>query len=288
MTVVPADPGVRGIDRGAPWGQVDLRRIGSALVLAPLAIGTAYAGGWLFAVFWGLAAFAMVWEWMTLVDRQHWPREFAGGGSSLALALVLLGLNRLLAAMIVVGVGAVGSGLLAGSQRRLWIAAGVLYGGAFVVALTALRTDPQWGLLAILLLFALVWTTDIAGYFAGRALRGPKLWPRVSPNKTWSGAFVGTLAAVIAAIVVAKLAGLGHVWPIAALGGALSIVGQAGDLLESGIKRRFGVKDASQIIPGHGGVMDRLDAFWAASVAAALLGFMRAGLDAPARGLLLW
>ncbi|MGP0094594.1 MAG: phosphatidate cytidylyltransferase [Xanthobacteraceae bacterium] len=288
MTVAPADLGVRRIDRGARGRQVDLLRIGSALVLAPLAVGTAYAGGWLFALFWGLAAVAMVWEWMSLVDRQHWPREFAGGGFSLALALVLLGLNRALAAMIVVGVGAVGSGLLAGSQRRLWIAAGVLYGGAFVVALTALRADPQWGLLAILLLFALVWTTDIAGYFAGRALQGPKLWPRVSPNKTWSGAFVGTLAAVIAAIVVAKLAGLGHVWPIAALGGALSIVGQAGDLLESGIKRRFGVKDASHIIPGHGGVMDRLDAFWAASVAGALLGFMRAGLDAPARGLLLW
>lgn len=288
MIVVPADPGVRGIDRGVGGGQVDLLRIGSALVLAPIAIGTAYAGGWFFALFWGLAAVAIIWEWMSLIDRQHWPREFAGGGFSLALALVLLGLNRAFSAMIVVGVGAVGSGLLAGSERRLWVAAGVLYGGAFVVALTALRADPQWGLLAILLLFALVWTSDIAGYFVGRALRGPKLWARVSPNKTWSGALAGTLAAVIAAIVVAKLGGLGHVWPVAALGGALSIVGQAGDLLESGIKRRFGVKDAGHIIPGHGGVMDRLDAFWAASVAAALLGSMRAGLDAPARGLLLW
>jgi len=288
MTVVPAERGLHGVDGGARCGHVDRVRIVSSLVLAPLAIGTAYAGGWLFALFWGLAAVAIVWEWMSLIDRQHRRRAFAAGGFSLALALVLLGLNRVLAATIVIGLGAVGSGLLAGSQRRLWIAAGVLYGGAFVVALAALRADPQWGLLAVLLLFALVWTTDIAGYFAGRALQGPKLWPRVSPNKTWSGALAGTLAAVIAAIVVAKLAGLGHVWPIAALGGALSIVGQAGDLLESGIKRWFGVKDAGHIIPGHGGVMDRLDAFWAASVAAALLGFMRAGLDTPARGLLLW
>jgi phosphatidate cytidylyltransferase len=288
MTVVPNDRGLRGADTGARCGQVDFVRIVSALVLAPLAIGTAYAGGWLFALFWGLAAIAIVWEWMSLVEPQRWRGAFAAGGFSLALALVLLGLNRVPSALIVIGVGAVGSGLLVGSQRRLWIATGVLYGGAFLVALTALRADPAWGLPAVLLLFALVWTTDIAGYFAGRAFQGPKLWPRVSPNKTWSGALAGTLAAVIAAIVVAKLAGLGHVWPIAALGGTLSIVGQAGDLLESGIKRRFGVKDASHIIPGHGGVMDRLDAFWAASVAAALLGFMRAGLDAPARGLLLW
>jgi phosphatidate cytidylyltransferase len=287
MTVVPNDRGLRGADAGARCGQVDLVRVVSALVLAPLAIGTAYAGGWLFALFWGLAAIAIVWEWMSLVDPQRWRGAFAAGGFSLALALVLLGLNRGPAALVVIGLGAAGAGLLAGSQR-LWIAAGVLYGGAFVLALTALRADPEWGLFAILLLFALVWTTDIAGYFAGRVLQGPKLWPRVSPNKTWSGALVGTLAAVIAAIVVAKLARLGHVWAIAALGGALSIVGQAGDLLESGIKRRFGVKDASHIIPGHGGVMDRLDAFWAASVAAVLLGFMRAGLDAPARGLLLW
>jgi phosphatidate cytidylyltransferase len=288
MTVVPTDRGLRGVDGGVRHGQVDLVRIASSLVLAPLAIGTAYAGGWLFSLFWGLAAVAIVWEWMSLIDPQHWRRAFAAGGFSLALAVVLLGLNQVPAAMIVIGVGAVGSGVLVGAQRRLWIAAGVLYGGAFVVALTALRADPQRGLVAILFLFALVWTTDIAGYFAGRVLQGPKLWPRVSPNKTWSGALVGTLAAVIAAIVVAKLARLGHVWAIAALGGALSIVGQAGDLLESGIKRRFGVKDASHIIPGHGGVMDRLDAFWAASVAAALLGFMRAGLDAPGRGLLLW
>jgi phosphatidate cytidylyltransferase len=288
MTVVPTDRGLRGVDGGARHGQVDLVRIASSLVLAPLAIGTAYAGGWLFSLFWGLAAVAIVWEWMSLIDPQHWRRAFAAGGLSLALALVLLGLNQVPAAMIVIGAGAVGSGLLVGAQRRLWIASGVLYGGGFVTALTALRADPEWGLVAILFLFALVWTTDIAGYFAGRVLQGPKLWPRVSPNKTWSGALAGTLAAVIAAIVVAKLARLGHVWAIAALGGALSIVGQAGDLLESGIKRRFGVKDAGHIIPGHGGVMDRLDAFWAASVAAALLGFMRAGLEAPARGLLLW
>jgi phosphatidate cytidylyltransferase len=288
MTVLPTERGLRGADGSAGRGRIDIVRIVSSLVLAPLAVGVAYAGGWLFTLFWGLAAIAIVWEWMSLIDPQRWRRAFVVGGLSLALALVPLGLNRLLETIIVTGIGAVGSGLLVGSRRRVWIAAGVIYGGTFVVALTALRADPQWGFLAVLFLFAIVWATDVAGYFAGRAFGGPKLWPRISPNKTWSGALAGTLAAVIAAIVVAKLAGLGHEYPVAALGAALSIVGQAGDLLESGIKRRFGVKDAGRIIPGHGGVMDRLDAFWAATVAAALLGCIRAGLDAPARGLLLW
>ena len=124
-----------------------------------------------------------------------------------------------------------------------------------------------------------MWATDIAAYFAGRAIGGPKLMPRVSPNKTWSGAIGGTAGGVVGGVVVAA-----HVRRRAASPRSrawrfvLSVVSQAGDLLESAVKRRFDAKDASQLIPGHGGLMDRLDGFVAAAVAAALIGLLRGGL----------
>ena len=215
-------------------------RIASAAVLAPVAVGAAYFGGWPFAVFWAAAAIAVVWEWTRMV---------AG---------------------------------------PVWIASGIIYAAAMFAAPVILRSDPAFGLLAIVLLFAIVWSTDIFGYFAGRAIGGPKLMPAVSPKKTWSGAIAGTLGAMIVAILVAKLFGSFSTVAIAAVALLLSICAQAGDLFESWIKRKFGVKDSSQLIPGHGGVMDRLDGFWAAAVVGCIIGLLRGGFDAPARGLLVW
>jgi phosphatidate cytidylyltransferase len=151
-----------------------------------------------------------------------------------------------------------------------------------------LRADAELGLLAILLLFAIVWTTDILGYFAGRAFGGPKLWPAVSPKKTWSGAIAGTLGAARVAVAVAWAFGRFHHGTIAGIALLLSVTAQLGDLLESWIKRKFGAKDASGLIPGHGGVMDRLDGFWAAALAACVIGLLRGGFDDAARGLLIW
>jgi phosphatidate cytidylyltransferase len=117
---------------------------------------------------------------------------------------------------------------------------------------------------------------------------GPKLWPSVSPNKTWSGAIGGSLCAIIAGLIVVAAAGLDRLSATAVVGFGLSLAAAAGDLLESALKRRFGAKDASRLIPGHGGLMDRLDGFLTATVAGAMLGIARGGMDAPARGLLLW
>jgi len=139
-----------------------------------------------------------------------------------------------------------------------------------------------------MLLFAIVWTTDIVAYFLGRMIGGPKLLPRVSPKKTWSGAISGLAAAVLAAVAVAKVAGLSGLSSIALVAAILSFVAQAGDLFESQLKRRFGAKDSSHLIPGHGGLMDRLDGFVFAAVVAALIGILRGGVEAPARGLLVW
>ncbi len=223
----------------APTSNLALR-VASAVVLAPLALGVAYVGGWPFALFWVAAALAVLWEWTSLV------------------------------------------------KGPLWVVAGVLYAGLMFAAPVLLRGDAEFGLIAILLLFAIVWGTDILGYFAGRAFGGPKLWPAVSPKKTWSGAIAGTLGAMVVAVLVAALFGSFNQPAIALIALLLSLVAQLGDLLESWVKRQFGAKDASHLIPGHGGVMDRLDGFWAAALLGCLIGLARGGFDAPASGLLVW
>lgn len=173
-------------------------------------------------------------------------------------------------------------------RGALWNVAGACYAALMFAMPVMLRTNADFGFSAMLLLFAVVWSTDVFGYFAGRAIGGPKLMPSISPKKTWSGAIAGVAGAVIIAVLVAQWLGQFSRLAIGLIAMALSVVAQLGDLLESWIKRHFGAKDASQLIPGHGGVMDRLDGFWAAALAALLVGVLRGGFDGAARGLLLW
>jgi phosphatidate cytidylyltransferase len=140
----------------------------------------------------------------------------------------------------------------------------------------------------MIFLFAVVWATDVAAYFAGRLIGGAKLCPAISPNKTWSGALAGVLAGTAAGVAVAVFGGIHPIAPIIIVSLLLSVAAQFGDLFESALKRRFGVKDASHAIPGHGGLMDRLDGFIAAALAAALIGLARGGIDGAAGGFLLW
>jgi phosphatidate cytidylyltransferase len=210
------------------------------------------------------------------------------GVGTLVLAFALAGAGRPLAAVIVTAMGTLAVAALAPPPRCLWVAGGVPYAGAIGIAPVVLRADGDHGFVAVIVLFVVVWSTDIAAYFAGRAIGGPKLLPRVSPKKTWSGALAGAAGAVIAALVVAKLAGLTGWLMIAVVALVLSIVAQAGDLFESFLKRRFGVKDSGHLVPGHGGLMDRLDGFVTAAVLAALIGVMRGGVSAPGRGLAVW
>jgi len=170
----------------------------------------------------------------------------------------------------------------------IWTIAGIGYAGIMLLAPLLLRTDNTYGFLALVLLFAIVWTTDILGYFAGRAIGGPKLLPAISPKKTWSGAIAGTLGAMIVAVLVANYFGAFNTTAIAIIALLLSIMAQLGDLLESWVKRQFGAKDASHLIPGHGGVMDRLDGFWAAALVGCVIGLLHGGFDGAARGLLVW
>lgn len=263
-------------------------RVVSAAVLAPLAIAAAYIGGWLFVFFWAAAAAGIVWEWFSLVSARQSRRPLVAAACALIAAVLFAQYGRWDIALDVTLLGAVAAALFGTPGRRGWLAAGTLYGGAVVLAPMLLRADADYGFLAIIFLFALVWGTDIFAYFIGRSLGGPKLVPRISPNKTWSGALGGTLVAVGIATLLAAMLQLSNPGRLALVALVLSAIAQIGDLLESWIKRRFGAKNSSELIPGHGGLMDRLDGFVTAGFAAACIGLVRGGLDAPARGLMLW
>jgi phosphatidate cytidylyltransferase len=249
--VAGTDPANASLSPAAGHSNLVLRVISSA-VMAPLAVGAAWVGGLPFVTFWTIAASIVLWEWSMLVR------------------------NASAAAPVTVG------------AFTGWMLAGLVYAGALLIAPILLRGDASLGLVAILYLFAIVWATDIAAYFAGRAIGGPKLWPAVSPKKTWSGGIGGIIGGVAAGLLVVKLAGLAVAPMLVLVTLTLSAVSQAGDLLESSIKRHFGAKDASQLIPGHGGLMDRLDGFLTAAAAAVMVGLARGGLEGPARGLLVW
>jgi phosphatidate cytidylyltransferase len=263
-----------------------LTRVVAALVLAPVAIAIAYAGGWLWIALVTLAAIGLYLEWLAIVDAIRQTRVTASGIAALAIAGVCLALGQIEASLIALALGLFAVAVLS-PERRIWTATGFFYAAAAEVASVLLRRDPSMGLAALILVLLVVWVTDIGGYFAGRGIGGPKLWPRVSPNKTWAGAIGGFAASLVISAAFAA-SGFGKIGPLLLLGAILSIASQLGDLFESAVKRRFGVKDSSHIIPGHGGVLDRLDGFVAAVVMAAILGFLRGGVDGAGHGLMVW
>jgi phosphatidate cytidylyltransferase len=271
-----------------------LIRVVAALVMAPLAIAIAYAGGWAWIVLVTLAAVGLYVEWLTVVGALRDRFVMTSGVVALVVAGICLavGLIQLALAALVFGLGLVE---LPSPKRRGWAAAGYLYAAAAQMASVLVRLDPVWGFAALILILLVVWVTDIGGYFAGRGIGGPKLWPRVSPKKTWAGAIGGFVASLLVAAGIfafdskqTNAALLLEMGPLLLLAAGLSIASQLGDLFESAVKRRFGVKDSSHIIPGHGGLLDRLDGFVAAIVLAAIFGFLRGGLDGVGRGLMVW
>jgi phosphatidate cytidylyltransferase len=263
-------------------------RIVSSIALIPLAIGAAWLGGWWFFAFWLAAAIGVMWEWAGLVaGGRASARITVAGALALILAALAIAFGRPLAAVAVVATAAVAVAALA-NDRRVLAGAGVAYATAIVLPAIVLRADAANGFIAILLLFAVVWATDIAAYFGGRLIGGPKLWPQVSPKKTWSGASVGTAVAVAAGIGVGYGAGAGNLAALGVVCLLLSVASQAGDLFESALKRKFGAKDSSQLIPGHGGLMDRLDGFVVAALLAVSIGLWRGGFSHAATGLIIW
>jgi phosphatidate cytidylyltransferase len=271
-------------------------RVASAAVLLPVALGFIYWGGWPFLLLCAAAAAGILLEWTQLVSGAGDTRVLVPGLAALLLALILVGIGEPGAATGCVIIGAVlAAGAMVAWPRRFpapnpigWGASGILYAGIAFLGPAALRLDARLGLTAVLFLAATVWSTDIFAYCVGRAIGGPLLWPRVSPNKTWAGVVGGLVGGVAAGTLVAYASGLGRLGIVGAIALLLSILAQAGDLFESAVKRRFGAKDSSTLIPGHGGLMDRLDGFLVAAFVALVIGLLHQGAAAPAEGLLVW
>jgi phosphatidate cytidylyltransferase len=260
-------------------------RLAAALVLAPLSIAIAYAGGWLWAALVMLVIVGLFIEWLGIVGGRTFA-VVSAGVAALAVALYFLAAGRTGPALLCLALGLTLVVLLS-PERRLWAGAGFAYAALAGLTSVLVRVDRVYGFAALIFVLLIVWASDSGGYFAGRTLGGPKLWPQVSPNKTWAGAIGGFAASLVVAIGFAVFNPVRPV-PLLLLGASLSIVAQLGDLFESAVKRRFGVKDSSRIIPGHGGLLDRLDGFVAAIVLAAILGLLRGGADGVGRGLMVW
>lgn len=261
-----------------PASDMDAHGIGprvlSVLVLVPAVVALAYAGGVAFNLLVLAAAALMAYEWNGLCSR-----------GAVATGAVVVG--AVLGCVGVAAWGHAGAGLAVtlpaaalafavawpAGVRRMWPAAGVVYIAVPCISVIWLRAAPAIGLETIVWLLAVVWATDIGAYFTGRGIGGPKLAPRISPGKTWAGLAGGVIAAAVVGAIAAQVLGLPEGTVLVLFSALLALVAQAGDLAESVVKRRFGAKDSGRLIPGHGGVLDRLDGLMTAApvVAAAAL-----------------
>ena len=261
-------------------------RVAAGVAMASVALAVLWAGSLPFAVLVGAVAVVVSWEWGRIVRSAGVDAIFVIQAGAVIAAVLLASRGVAGLGLIAVLVAAILSALLAFGERGHMAALGALYAGLPAVALVWLRGADMVGMLAVLFLLLAVWSTDTGAYFAGRRIGGPKLMPRVSPNKTWSGLIGGIVAAGVVGLVFALLANAGlHPGRMTVSAMVLGLVSQAGDLFESALKREYGVKDASALIPGHGGFMDRVDGLAAAAVLAAIFA-MAVSIQAPARALL--
>lgn len=269
-----------------PMSNLQLRVI-SAIVLAAVVLLLTWRGGGPFRLLSVGIAVAMFVEWcrMSRTSSNAFNQRVAAVPFGVAMLALLFGMNALLVlAVLVLGIVVTFAHATFEATDR-WATAGLAYAGFSGVALAYLRADDGRGLAAILFLFAVVWATDILAYFVGKAVGGPKLAPSISPGKTQSGAVGGLVGGALAALLLVGWLGLGSAALYAVLGLILSALSQVGDLFESWVKRRHGVKDSGQLIPGHGGVMDRVDGLVMAAIALYIAGALGGGLDAPAHGI---
>lgn len=261
-----------------PSDSLNLRVI-SSLVLIPVVLVAAYIGGWAFTALVSAACFLMTFEWTRMVQRRAWSREFYVLAASTAGAMAAAGFDAFALALITAIIG--GVSVMAMSRRPagwdVWPAIAVPYLIIPSIALIWLRTDLENGRFLAFLLFASVWAGDIGAYTFGKLIGGPKVNPALSPAKTWAGIGGGIFAGGLAgAIMGGAVIGPGSIIGYFLIGGFLGGASVFGDMVESGLKRHFGVKDISGIIPGHGGALDRMDGMIFATMAmtAALLIYM--------------
>jgi len=248
-------------------------RVLSALILAPIVLGIVYLGGLYFVCFAVLAMGIMTGEWRQLTN--------AGSIGSLGCFAVGIVITAIITtfvlavpwAVTILFVGVILVWLLARRQTAVssvWIVSGVISVGCSGIALVWLRAEDLSGFLFVVWLMLAVWMTDICALFAGRFFGGPKLAPSISPNKTWAGLAGGILGAALWSGIWSYWTDIGSIFVLAIIGGGTAVLAQLGDLGVSVVKRRFGAKDTGNLIPGHGGLLDRMDGFLGAAPIVAL------------------
>lgn len=260
------------------------KRVYSALVLGPVTLAAAYLAHPYFDALIAILAVAMAWEWARMCNRGVFGLDGAVSMLCLVGAMVATNAGRYDIAFYIVVVGAVAVYVAAQFLRR---PSPVLSGvapiaiGLACISLIWLRDLPNGGLAAVIWLLGAVWTTDIAAYFVGRRIGGPRLAPRISPKKTWSGLVGAMICAALWGSLWGLMPGASEMWKLAVLGAAVTVIAQAGDLSISSLKRHFGAKDASDLIPGHGGVLDRFDGFIVSAPVVAIFAWFSKGIVWP-------
>jgi phosphatidate cytidylyltransferase len=287
-------------DRPAPtakWADLGVRTA-SALVLVPVVLLDVWYGGVWFRLFAAFLGVLIAHEWCNIAHPGSSSQFAIHALAGMCAAFIPDVAGARVALLWIVAIWGVSVLLCAirGGDKSFWKYAGVVYASLPVLSLVTLRSDGEFGMLAFIYLMLIVSGADIFAYFVGRIVGGPKLAPRLSPKKTWAGLFGAVGGSMLVATLFAhfypsfagtpegQLAG----FPLVAIAGALAVVEQGGDIFESAFKRHYGVKDSGTLIPGHGGVMDRLDGLIFVAVVAVVIGMLRAGVEAPARGLLVW
>lgn len=271
------------------WEDLGVRAL-SAAVLIPAVLADVWVGGIWFHLFIALIAVLMAQEWVNIVHRAD-PLQFAlhaAGAMCGALLPLDIGLGG---GLLTIGALAILSAVLARVRHphgSIWRYCGVVYVAVPAIALVLLREDPNYGIAAIIFVMVMVWAADTFAYFFGRILGGPNLAPRISPKKTWAGLGGAVVGSAIAALGIGLTLGLPSMTWLVGVAATLALVEQGGDLFKSAMKRHYGVKDSGNLIPGHGGIIDRVDGLVAVATAGAIIGAWRADWGHAGAGLLLW
>lgn len=266
----------------------DLRpRLISAFFLIAITIFTVWAGGIWFAIFVALGFAGVMMEWEKMIARK--PIEMSGIILTVVLALVALvtSIYGFVGTLVPVGVGIL-IVIFSSNPHKTWRAGGFLFFSLVIFALITVRGETYLGFAAIFFLGTTVWMTDTGAFFAGRHFGGAKLNPEISPAKTWSGAIGGLIAGSLGGLFIWMLSTPSPWWIGLFIASAVSVSGQLGDLSESAVKRFFQVKDTGDAIPGHGGLLDRLDSLTFGVLLIFIVGAWHAAPDMAAAGLLVW
>lgn len=276
-----------GAVASAKWADLSVRVL-SAAVLIPAVLVDIWFGGLWFEIFAAFLGILMAYEWTVIAHGRSTSQFALHALAALCAAFIPreAGPQAALFAIMIITAVAYAGVAFGPRAKSPWCFVGVPYVSFPVLALVVLRSDPQWGLHAIIWIMLTVWAADTLAYFAGRLIGGPKLAPVLSPKKTWAGLAGAIAGSAIAGGVYAAYFAPSIFIPIV-LAGLLAVVEQAGDVVESAFKRYHGVKDSGSLIPGHGGILDRVDGLVAVTTAAALIGYLRVPTSA-AQGLLAW